>query len=60
MKQITTSEYTTFKVSDNVTMYKVTFKNQYKLNVTGHLFISKNLNRNVKHLRLLLDIQWEL
>ena len=49
MKQITTSEFTTFKVSDNVIMYKVTFKNQYKLEVAGHLFISKNINQKVKN-----------
>lgn len=49
MKQITTTEFTTFKVSDNVRIYKVTFENQYKLEVTGHLFISKNTNQNVKN-----------
>jgi fermentation-respiration switch protein FrsA (DUF1100 family) len=49
MKQIEAKEFTTFKVSDNVIMYRVTFKNQYKLDVTGHLFISKNINQNVKN-----------
>jgi uncharacterized protein len=37
MKQITTDGFTTFKVSDNISMYKVTFKNQYNMNVAGHL-----------------------
>lgn len=49
MEQITPKGYTTFKVSDNVTMYKVTFKNQYKMNVAGHLFVPKNLDRSKKH-----------
>lgn len=49
MKQIDPSKFTTFKVSNNITMYSVTFKNQYKLDVTGHLFISKNTNQKVKN-----------
>ncbi|GAA6614657.1 hypothetical protein NUACC26_004410 [Scytonema sp. NUACC26] len=49
MEQITPKGYTTFQVRDNVTMYKVTFKNQYKMNVAGHLFIPKNLDRSKKH-----------
>ncbi|HLM59794.1 MAG TPA: alpha/beta hydrolase, partial [Pyrinomonadaceae bacterium] len=49
MEQITPTGYTTFKVNDNITMYKVTFKNQYKMNVAGHLFIPKNLDRSKKH-----------
>lgn len=49
MEKITPKAYTTFQVSDNVTMYKVTFKNQYKMNVAGHLFIPKNLDQSKKH-----------
>jgi fermentation-respiration switch protein FrsA (DUF1100 family) len=49
MKQITSKEFTTFKVSDNVKMYKVTFKNQYNLEVAGHLFIANNINQNKKN-----------
>ncbi|WP_233566197.1 MULTISPECIES: alpha/beta hydrolase [unclassified Flavobacterium] len=49
MKQITSKEFTTFKVSDNVKMYKVTFKNQYNLEVAGHLFIADNINQNEKN-----------
>ncbi|WP_414568711.1 alpha/beta hydrolase [Nostoc sp. CCY 9925] len=49
MEQITAKGYTTFKVGDNVTMYKVTFKNQYKMNVAGHLFIPKNLDQSKKY-----------
>lgn len=48
MEQIL-AEYMTFKVSDNITMYKVTFKNQYRMNVAGHLFIPKNLDQNVEN-----------
>ena len=35
-----------FYKSDKVTMQKVTFKNQYNMNVVGNLFIPKNLNQN--------------
>jgi len=37
-----------FYTSDRVTVQKVTFKNQYQMNVAGNLFIPKNLNRNAK------------
>ena len=46
MEQISPAAYTTFKVSNNVTMYKVSFQNQYKMNVAGHLFIPKSLDTN--------------
>lgn len=49
MEQISPAAYTTFKVSDNVIMYKVRFQNQYKMNVAGHLFIPKSLDTNSKH-----------
>src|SRR5215216_296781 len=49
MKQINPKSYTTFKVSDSVDLYAVNFKNQYKMNVAGHLFIPKNLDRNKKN-----------
>ena len=38
-----------FYTSDRVTVQKVTFKNQYQMNVAGNLFISKNINRNAKN-----------
>jgi fermentation-respiration switch protein FrsA (DUF1100 family) len=38
-----------FYRSDKVTMQKVTFKNQYQMNVAGNLFVPKNLNRNAKN-----------
>ncbi|MDF5710214.1 MAG: hypothetical protein PUP90_21735 [Nostoc sp. S4] len=59
MEQITSKGYTTFQVSDNITMYKVTFKNQYKMDVAGHLFIPKNSDRSKKIQRSLLGILWE-
>ncbi|MGV0592473.1 alpha/beta hydrolase [Mycolicibacterium porcinum] len=37
-----------FYVSDRVDVQKVTFKNQYQLNVTGNLFVPKDLNHNGK------------
>ncbi|WP_017318925.1 alpha/beta hydrolase [Mastigocladopsis repens] len=54
MEQITPKGYTTFKVSDNVTMYKVSFKNQYKMDVAGHLFIPKNLDQSKKHSAIII------
>lgn len=49
MEQISPKDYTTFKVSDNVALYSVTFKNQYNMDVAGHLFIPNNLDRNIKN-----------
>lgn len=49
MEKISTKEFKTFKVSDNVTLYRVTFKNQYKLDVVEHLFIPNNFAQNEKH-----------
>lgn len=54
MEQISPEGYTTFKVSNNVKMYSVTFKNQYKMNVVGHLFIPDNLDRNAKHAAIIV------
>lgn len=39
MEKINAHQYTTFKVDSNITVYKVTFKNQYNMVVAGHLFI---------------------
>ncbi|HEY9797288.1 MAG TPA: alpha/beta hydrolase, partial [Leptolyngbyaceae cyanobacterium] len=38
-----------FYKSDKVTMQKVTFKNQYNMQVAGNLFIPKTLDRNAKN-----------
>ncbi|MER5324606.1 alpha/beta hydrolase [Streptosporangium roseum] len=38
-----------FYTSDKVTVQKVSFKNQYRMNVAGNLFVPKNLNRRVKN-----------
>ena len=54
MEQISPEGYTTFKVSKNVKMYKVIFKNQYKMDVAGHLFIPDNLDRNGKHAAIIV------
>lgn len=37
-----------FYVSDEVTVQKVTFRNQYQMNVAGNLFVPKSLKRNTK------------
>jgi len=38
-----------FYRSDKVTVQKVTFKNQYQMNVAGNLFIPKDLDRNARN-----------
>jgi hypothetical protein len=38
-----------FYTSDQVTVQKVTFKNQYRMNVAGNLFMPKNLDRTAKN-----------
>ncbi len=38
-----------FYTSDKVSMQKVTFKNQYHMNVAGNLFIPKGLKQSTKH-----------
>ncbi|WP_019879972.1 alpha/beta hydrolase [Succinispira mobilis] len=38
-----------FYKSDNVTMQRVTFKNQYNMKVVGNLFIPKDFNQNAKN-----------
>jgi uncharacterized protein len=37
-----------FYTSDRVDVQKVSFKNQYGMNVAGNLFVAKDLNRNAK------------
>lgn len=46
MELISSKNFTTFTVNSNVDMYRVSFKNQYNMNVVGHLFISKDFDRN--------------
>ncbi|QTL39977.1 alpha/beta hydrolase [Xenorhabdus budapestensis] len=38
-----------FYKSNKVTLQKVTFKNQYQMNVTGNLFIPKDMNQDTKN-----------
>jgi fermentation-respiration switch protein FrsA (DUF1100 family) len=38
-----------FYRSDKVTVQKVTFKNQYQMNVTGNLFVPNAMNRNTRN-----------
>lgn len=49
MEQISPKGFTTFKVSDKVNLYKVSFLNQYQMKVVAHLFIPKNLDQKEKH-----------
>lgn len=49
MELLSPKEFTTFQVSDNVEMYRVSFKNQYEMEVVGHLFIPKALDKSQKH-----------
>jgi len=43
-----------FYRSDRVTAQKVKFPNQYKMNVSGNLFVPKNLDRNQKHAAIIV------
>lgn len=43
-----------FYKSDKVTLQKVTFQNQYKMRVTGNLFIPKNMNQNAKNSAIII------
>jgi fermentation-respiration switch protein FrsA (DUF1100 family) len=54
MEQISPAAYNTFNVSNNITMYKVGFQNQYKMNIAGHLFIPKELDTNSKHAAIIV------
>ena len=38
-----------FYKSDQVTMQRVTFKNQYDMQVVGNLFIPKDLDQNIQN-----------
>ena len=38
-----------FYKSKNVAVQAVTFKNQYKMDIAGNLFLPKNLNQNTEH-----------
>ncbi|SCX19245.1 alpha/beta hydrolase [Mycolicibacterium fluoranthenivorans] len=38
-----------FYTSDRVSVQKVTFKNQYQMNVTGNLFVPNDLDRNTRN-----------
>lgn len=49
MEKITADQYTTFKVNSRIAIYKVTFKNQYNMEVAGHLFIAENYSQNQKY-----------
>lgn len=54
MEKINPTNYTTFKVSDGIELYRVVFKNQFKMDVAGHLFIPKNVNRNAKNAAIIV------
>jgi len=54
MKQLSSKNYNTFKVSDRVEFYQVRFKNQFKMEVVGHLFIPKHLDRNARHAAIIV------
>ena len=45
----TSSGADNFYSSDRVTVEKVTFKNQYQMNVTGNLFVPNDMDRNTKN-----------
>ncbi len=43
-----------FYKSENVAMQAVTFKNQYRMDIAGNLFLPNNLNRNEKHAAIIV------
>lgn len=45
----TPSDAANFYKSENVTMQPVTFKNQYKMDIAGDLFLPKGMDQNTKH-----------
>lgn len=49
VEEMTASDFKTFKVSNSVKFYRVSFKNQYEMTVVGHLFIPNKFDRNDKH-----------
>ena len=38
-----------FYKSDTISVQKITFKNQYKMDVTGNLFLPKGFNQSIQH-----------
>ncbi|WPV00688.1 alpha/beta hydrolase [Mucilaginibacter sp. cycad4] len=54
MKEISSKGYTTFKVSNQVTLYAVTFYNQFQMKVAGHLFIPGSLDRGQQHAAIIV------
>ena len=46
-----------FYKSSKVIQEKVTFQNQYKMKVTGNLFIPKNMKRNTKNPAIIIAIE---
>lgn len=54
LEQLLSRNYSIFKVSDSVAFYQVRFKNQFKMEVVGHLFIPKHLDRNTKHAAIIV------
>lgn len=54
MKLIDPKSYTTFRVNDSITMHEVIFRNQYDMNVAGHLFIPKRLDQSKKHAAIIV------
>jgi uncharacterized protein len=49
MEEAMANDADNFYKSDKVTVQKVTFKNQYQMNVAGNLFIPKDVNQNAKN-----------
>jgi uncharacterized protein len=54
MEKISPKAFTTFKVTDNIEVYKVRFKNQYNMLVAGHMFIPRNFNMNEQHAAIIV------
>lgn len=57
MTEITKHDFKTFAVNENVKLYRVSFSNQYGMEIVGNLFMPKDLKGKASALSL--DTPWE-
>lgn len=48
MTEVTARDFSTFKVPESVKLYRVSFSNQYGMEVVGYMFVPKNLKGKAK------------
>ena len=47
-----------FYTSDKVVTQPVTFRNQYRMDIAGNLFLPKGMDQNAKHAAIIVGIPW--